>query len=946
MSDFDASGGNGLVRRHSSIRLRSDNVKESDKEANFFVKWLVFHPLKICSSCVLITLLCFLAMSNISVAIDEPRAWLIQTGEEVDMWDARIKSIESVNSNRQKPVQSQENFNTLMQIFFKSNDDNILTPENVNKIIETTHGISNETDYQNKYCFWDVNYPNSACAPSAIDTIIYEFQGKTQDEINAHLDALPSTKYHYFGKEIADEKRSNMFVSYLKVGLPFPNCETAFCNTSDYYSATDDFYKQVEPMNEWMHKTVWEGYNDEDSDLKIYPLSFEFFNTYLTNEALAETNILLFFCILVIFSYVVFHTQSLFLGGLGMLQIIICFGPAFVAYWYVVGVHRFGFMNAMIIFVILGIGADDMFVMTDAWVQSVHVCESDIDRMSYTFHRAGKAMLITSVTTASAFFATTVSQILPIKSFGVWAGWVVLFNYVYFIIMFPAMIMLQHHNKKLRCCYCHICCRFNCCKDLSESEEITTDANSEGSGPNIENGKQDEVEEEYRWIETFFKDTFSTFIIDYKYFIIGIYAIITAVGIYCSTTLEPPEGLEDSFRKGSKYATYYKLFDEDVYQDPLNNNIEIVTIWGVNGIDRSGESIWQSGGGSPDWDSNFDLKSAASQQHIYDYCQAIKAETIALQQNGAVDCFMEGFKTYIGAPWPKTYATDADLISDLNAFLGSSGSYYDVNGRVGIQDGVLRYVEITTMSPISIITSTRNEKKDSRTAFRDFLEEWNNRNVPGVDNGKMTSVLEWGWPWLETEPWFAKGAMTGIGIALPIAFMILLIFTNNIIVSFFAIFAIFGVMLTMTIMMFIANWDFGVIESIALVVVIGFSVDYVVHLGHAYLESTFQDREQRLTMALLTMGVSVTSGAFTTALSGVPLCFSVFIFFYKMGLLIVFVCFLALSWSLLFFMALLAVAGPEGDTGDILVLFQKCYGGERSKVLATNVELESQAVQI
>ena len=80
------------------------------------------------------------------------------------------------------------------------------------------------------------------------------------------------------------------------------------------------------------------------------------------------------------------------------------------------------------------------------------------------------------------------------------------------------------------------------------------------------------------------------------------------------------------------------------------------------------------------------------------------------------------------------------------------------------------------------------------------------------------------------------------------------------------------------------------------------------------------------------MGISVTSGAFTTALSGVPLCFSVCIifsteksnvnfwvvFFYKMGLLIVcnlfflfailstfsrwVVCFLALSWSLLFFM--------------------------------------------
>ena len=32
------------------------------------------------------------------------------------------------------------------------------------------------------------------------------------------------------------------------------------------------------------------------------------------------------------------------------------------------------------------------------------------------------------------------------------------------------------------------------------------------------------------------------------------------------------------------------------------------------------------------------------------------------------------------------------------------------------------------------------------------------------------------------------------------------------------------------------GWDFGVIESLAVVIVIGFSVDYNVHLGHAYLE--------------------------------------------------------------------------------------------------------------
>ena len=42
----------------------------------------------------------------------------------------------------------------------------------------------------------------------------------------------------------------------------------------------------------------------------------------------------------------------------------------------------------------------------------------------------------------------------------------------------------------------------------------------------------------------------------------------------------------------------------------------------------------------------------------------------------------------------------------------------------------------------------------------------------------------------------------------------------------------------------------------------------------------------------------------------------------------------------------MAVAGPEGDTGDISVMFRRCYDSERSKVEAANIELESKAVQI
>ena len=101
--------------------------------------------------------------------------------------------------------------------------------------------------------------------------------------------------------------------------------------------------------------------------------------------------------------------------------------------------------------------------------------------------------------------------------------------------------------------------------------------------------------------------------------------------------------------------------------------------------------------------------------------------------------------------------------------------------------------------------------------------------------------------------------------------------------AIFATLDIIGVMSCELMVMELMGWKFGVSESVAIVIVIGFSVDYVVHLANAFLESNGGIRSERTQFALLTMGISVTSGAVTTFLAGIFLSFPEIIFFYKMG---------------------------------------------------------------
>lgn len=62
--------------------------------------------------------------------------------------------------------------------------------------------------------------------------------------------------------------------------------------------------------------------------------------------------------------------------------------------------------------------------------------------MAVTFRRAAKAMVATSSTTSAAFFATGLSTIMPISSFGFFAGILIPMNFLLVITFFPAVLVV------------------------------------------------------------------------------------------------------------------------------------------------------------------------------------------------------------------------------------------------------------------------------------------------------------------------------------------------------------------------------------------------------------------------------------------------------------------------------------------------------------------------
>ena len=60
------------------------------------------------------------------------------------------------------------------------------------------------------------------------------------------------------------------------------------------------------------------------------------------------------------------------------------------------------------------------------------------------------------------------------------------------------------------------------------------------------------------------------------------------------------------------------------------------------------------------------------------------------------------------------------------------------------------------------------------------------------------------------------------------------------------------------------GWMLGISESVCVVILIGFSVDYVIHLSSDYTHSPFKSRHDRMKQSYTEMGVSILSGSITT----------------------------------------------------------------------------------
>jgi hypothetical protein len=213
---------------------------------------------------------------------------------------------------------------------------------------------------------------------------------------------------------------------------------------------------------------------------------------------------------------------------------------------------------------------------------------------------------------------------------------------------------------------------------------------------------------------------------------------------------------------------------------------------------------------------------------------------------------------------------------------------------------------------------------------------------------------------MDTQEMLVSGAIFGIVASTIVAFIVLTFSTLNPYIAFLSIVNIAGVLVCIlglmaagvcpwfassrprwsrlscshssTLNSYVAflfcavGWEMGVIESISITVLVGLSIDYVVHLANSYIEAEQHGRMERVQASFAEMGVTVFGGAATSIGASAMLFLCYFQMFFKFGGFMFMTIVTSFLWANCFFMPILSLLGPQGNTCSFAPLLTKQCG--------------------
>ncbi|XP_057678733.1 protein dispatched homolog 1 isoform X2 [Corythoichthys intestinalis] len=673
----------------------------------------------------------------------------------------------------------------------------------------------------------------------------------------------------------------------------------------------------------------FENWNSSDGITTVTGIEFgikhDLFQDYLLMDtvypAIAIVIVLLVMCV---------YTRSVFITLMTIIAIISSLIVSYFLYRMVFNFEFFPFMNLTALIILVGIGADDAFVLCDVWnYTKFDKPHAELaETVSVTLQHAALSMFVTSFTTAAAFYANYVSNITAIRCFGVYAGTAILVNYILMVTWLPAVVVLHErylpntlpcskpHHQQTGYCIQMIVAGF--CQKVNKFLFNVSEAS-----------------------RIFFEKVLPCIVIKLRYLWLFWFLALTMGGAYvvCVNPKMKLPSLElaefQVFRSSHPFerydAEYKKLFMFERVHHGEDLHMPITIIWGVTPLDN-GDPLNPKNKGKLILDSSFNIASPASQLWILHFCQKLRNQSFVFQsdEQDFTSCFIETFKQWMenqdceeASVYPccsqstfpykqevfelciKRAIMELDRSTNYHLDSKTPGPRFDINDT--IKAIVLEFKS-------TFLFTLAYEKMHQFYCEVDAWITEELRHAPaGLSHGWFVSNLEF----FDLQDSLSDGTLVAMALSVAVAFSVMLLTTWNIIISLYAILSIAGTIFVTVGSLVLLGWELNVLESVTISVAVGLSVDFAVHYGVAYRLAPEPDREGKVIFSLSRMGSAIAMAALTTFVAGAMMMPSTVLAYTQLGTFMMLIMCISWAFATFFFQCMCRCLGPQGNCGQI-----------------------------
>ncbi|XP_036299226.1 LOW QUALITY PROTEIN: patched domain-containing protein 3-like [Pipistrellus kuhlii] len=461
-------------------------------------------------------------------------------------------------------------------------------------------------------------------------------------------------------------------------------------------------------------------------------------------------------------------------------------------------------------FLALGVGVDDMFVMSSGW-QKTKLVDSIRHGMSRTYSKVAVSITITSATNILAFYTGIMTSFRSIQYFCIYTGTTLFFCYLYSITCFGAFMALDGTREVA------------CLRWLKK--------------PNAPNEKcsalkrccclpfdslPDEQEADIHPMNLFFRDYFGPFLTfkKTKFFVVLLYLLYLTSSIWGCFRVQ--EGLDpQNLASDDSYITLY--FDaEEGYFSLYGPKVMVIVT------------------------ETFDYWDKDARQKL-EQCLA------DFEKNGYVEKTLTEFWLREYVQYMKDKKQD---INDKNTFMNSIPGFFFYFPHFKYDVNISSSHEITSSRAFvqSIGISTSTNKKRMLIQFRQLAK---NCEIPLM-------VYNPAFIYFDQFTAIIENTVRNVIVASVAMFVVSILLIPHPLCSLWVTFAIGSVIVGVT--GFMAFWHVNLdsISMINLVICIGFSFDFSAHICYAFVSSSMPSVNDKAIEALYMLGYPVLQSAVST----------------------------------------------------------------------------------